>query len=87
MSTPYTVTLSAGAARQLSKLDAPARRRVGAAIELLAENPRPPAAKKLVGSEGAWRVRTGDYRIAYVIVDRTLRVGVVAVGHRREIYR
>ncbi len=87
MSTPYTVGLSAGATRQLSKLDPPARRRVSAAIDLLAFNPRPPAATMLVGSGGAWRVRTGDYRIVYEIVDRTLRVWVVAVGHRKEIYR
>ena len=87
MSTPYTVTLSAAAARQLSKLDAPARRRVGAAIDLLAQNPRPPAATMLVGGGGAWRVRTGDYRIIYEIADGTLRVWVVAVGHRREVYR
>lgn len=87
MSTPYAVALSTAAARQLSKFDTPARRRVGAAIDLLADNPRPPGATMLVGGGGAWRVRTGDYRIIYEIADRTLRVWVVAVGHRREIYR
>ena len=45
------------------------------------------AATMLVGGGGAWRVRTGDYRIIYEIADGTLRVWVVAVGHRREVYR
>lgn len=48
---------------------------------------RSPGAAPLVGGDGAWRVRTGDGRIIYEITDRTLRVGVIAVGHRREVYR
>ncbi len=87
MSARYAVTLSTSAVRQLGKLDATARTRVGAAIDLLAENPRPPAATMLVGRAGVWRVRTGDYRILYEVTDSTLRVWVIAVGHRREIYR
>ncbi len=87
MTARYQVSLSTAAARQLAKLDPTARRRVGAAIDLLAEEPRPPGATKLVGIDGVWRVRTGDYRILYEITDRTLHVWVVAVGHRREIYR
>lgn len=50
-------------------------------------DPRPPGAKKLAGGDGEWRVRTGDYRVVYEIHDKTLRVLVVAVGHRRDIYR
>ena len=74
------------AAGQLRKLDGAARRRIQAAIELLADEPRPPAAKKLVGGDGEWRVRTGDYRVVYEINDGVLLVLVLAVGHRREIY-
>lgn len=80
------VEVAPAALRQLRKLDPPARRRVQAAIELLAEQPRPGGAKKLVGGEGEWRVRTGDYRIVYEVHDSVLVVLVVAVGHRREVY-
>lgn len=83
----YRLDFSPTAARQLRKLDTAARRRVQAAIELLADNPRPPGAKKLVGGDGEWRVRTGDYRIVYEIQDQVLLVLVLAVGHRRDIYR
>jgi len=58
-----------------------------AAIELLADNPRPPAARQLVGGQGEWRVRVGDHRIVYEIGDAELVVLVLRVGHRREIYR
>ena len=82
----YRVEVAPAALRQLRKLDPPARRRIQAAIELLADQPRPSGAKKLVGSEGEWRVRTGDYRIVYEVHDDVLVVLVVAVGHRRDIY-
>ena len=82
----YAVEVAPAAVRQLRKLDPPARRRVQAAIELLADDPRPPKARKLVGGAGEWRVRTGDFRIVYEIYDGRLFVLVVAVGHRREVY-
>ncbi|MGH3510281.1 MAG: type II toxin-antitoxin system RelE family toxin [Nocardioidaceae bacterium] len=83
----YRIQIAPAALRQLRKLDRAAQRRVQAAIELLADEPHPSGAKKLVGGEGEWRVRTGDYRIVYGIHDEVLLVLVVAVDHRREIYR
>lgn len=82
----YRIEVTPRAARQLRKFDAGARRRLQGAIELLATDPRPPGAKKLVGGEGEWRVRTGDYRIIYEIHDGRLLVLVLAVGHRRDVY-
>lgn len=83
----YRIEVAPAAVRQLRKLDPPARLRVQGAIELLAEHPRPQGAKKLVGGDGEWRVRTGDYRIVYEVHDDVLLVLVVAVGHRRDIYQ
>ncbi|HEU4701168.1 MAG TPA: type II toxin-antitoxin system RelE/ParE family toxin, partial [Conexibacter sp.] len=55
------------------------------AITLLAEDPRPPAARALRGRPGL-RVRVGDYRIVYTVADDVLLIVVVAVGHRRDVY-
>lgn len=83
----YRVEVAPAALRQLRTLDHPSRRRVQAAIEILREEPRPSGATKLVGDDGEWRVRTGDFRIVYEIQEQVLLVLVVAVGHRREIYQ
>lgn len=83
----YQVSLAPAAARQLRKSDPPVRRRIQATIELLARDPRPPSATRLVGGAGEWRVRTGDYRIIYEIEDDHMLVLVLNVGHRREIYQ
>ena len=81
----YAVSLAPAAARQLRKFDPEVRRRLQAAIELLAENPRPPAATRLIGGAGEWRVRTGDYRVIYEIHDGALLVLVLRMAHRREV--
>jgi mRNA interferase RelE/StbE len=70
----------------MRKLQLQDRRRVQAILQILADEPRPPAAKKLVDSV-EWRVRVGDYRIIYRIDDGALVVLVVDVAHRREVYR
>ena len=83
----YVVELSPAAARSLRKLDRHVQRRILGALVLLRETPRPPAAKALVSHPGYLRVRTGDYRVVYTIEDRRLLVLVLALGHRREVYR
>ena len=82
----YQIVLAPAAARQLRKFDPDIRRRIQAVLELLAENPRPPAATQLVGGAGEWRVRTGDYRVIYEIDDGRLLILVLRMGHRREVY-
>ncbi len=83
---PYAVDFVPSAARELAKLSVRERQRVAAKIDALAAQPRPPGAEKLAGID-AWRVRAGDYRIVYEVRDRVLVVLVLAVGHRRDIYK
>ncbi|MEM9216250.1 MAG: type II toxin-antitoxin system RelE/ParE family toxin [Cyanobacteria bacterium P01_F01_bin.150] len=54
----------------------------------LAQNPRPDGCKKLKGKNKIYfRVRVGNYRIIYTVDDGVLLIVVVAVGHRKEIYK
>ena len=43
--------------------------------------------KKLIVPRDLYRIRVGDYRVIYAVIDDKLIVLVVAVGHRRDIYR
>lgn len=36
---------------------------------------------------GQWRYRVGDYRIIAQIEDNKLIILVIAIGHRREVYK
>ncbi|MFT4305482.1 MAG: type II toxin-antitoxin system RelE/ParE family toxin [Microbacterium sp.] len=82
----YRVEFTTAAARQVKKLPRPARDRVLEAITNLQDDPRPHGAKKLVGEQSAWRIRIGDYRVIYDVLDDELIVTVVGAGHRREVY-
>ena len=82
----YRVEVSRRAAKAVTSLDKPLRRKVLAAIDALSGDPRPAGGKKLADQQ-AWRIRVGDYRIIYEIHDQVLLILVVDVGHRRDIYR
>ena len=41
---------------------------------------------KLTGRD-AWRMRVGDYRVVYEVLDEDSQVVVMHVGHRRDVYR
>ena len=82
----YNVLIKRSAARELEGLPAKYRRRVASKIAALAKNPRPPGCEKL-SEEEKYRLRQGNYRILYEILDRDLIVTVVKIGDRRDVYR
>lgn len=83
----YTVEVARRAVKSIAKLPRPEQQRVRAAIDLLADEPRPPGCTKLAGEDSVYRVRIGDYRILYEVIDVRLVIHVVRVGHRRDVYR
>jgi len=87
----WRIEFAESAARQVRKLDpAIARRLLRYLRERVAplEDPRSLGAA-LKGDELGqfWKYRVGDYRIIAEIVDRQIRIVVLRVGHRREVYR
>jgi mRNA interferase RelE/StbE len=86
----WTIDYTDTAKGQLRKLDKQTARRI---IDYMderiseQENPRS-VGKSLTGPFGGfWRYRVGDCRVICDIQDGTLRVLVVQVGNRREIYK
>ena len=82
----YSIELLPSAAKALAKLDRPIQLRIARRLDRLAVEPRADAAK-LRGASDIWRGRIGDYRVIYQIEDGRLRVLVIRIGHRRDIYR
>lgn len=79
------------ARKQLAALDPVVARRILAFLRTRvaeADDPRSQG-EALKGSRFGelWRYRVGDYRIVASIEDGALRVLVVQIGHRREVYR
>ena len=82
----YSIRIKRSAAKELEAIPARDRKRIAKRIEGLAADPRPPGCEKLSGEE-KYRLRQGDYRILYEIIDHELIVTVVKVGNRRDVYR
>lgn len=82
----YKVLLKKSAAKELEKVPEKDRKKIIKNIRDLSLDPRPQGVKKLSGQE-KYRIRQGNYRILYQIVDEELIIYVVGVGHRRDIFR
>lgn len=82
----YSVTFARSARRELEVLDFSVIPRILSKIESLAIHPRPHGSRKLTGEKHLWRIRIGDYRVIYSILDKERRIDITAVRHRREAY-
>ena len=86
----WTVSFNAHAERQLRRLDRAAQARI---VDFLSEriesgdDPRQAGKALRAAMSGLWRYRVGDYRIVCRLDDTAVTVMVIAVGHRREVYR
>jgi mRNA interferase RelE/StbE len=83
----YRVVVLPSAARSLGRLPRNDIRRIARVLDNLQVDPRPSGVVKLTGEGDEYRVRIGRYRILYIIRDEILTVTVVAIGHRRDVYR
>lgn len=87
----WKIEFADSATKQLRKLDPAVARRIASFLRdrvVPATDPRTLGAA-LRGDELGqfWKYRVGDYRIIAEIHDREVRILVVRLGHRREIYR
>ena len=56
-------------------------------LDAIAENPRRLGKPLMLAHEGRFSARRGPYRISYELDDDEHVVRVIAVGHRRDVYR
>lgn len=87
----WRIEFDDAALKELAKLDKPIARRILAFLRervAVLEDPRS-VGEALKGSKLGefWKYRVGDYRVIANIEDGALRVLVLKVGNRREIYR
>jgi mRNA interferase RelE/StbE len=79
------IELRKSAIKDLHRVDKAQRNRMHEAIGKLVDFPDVPNLKRLTNFEPAYRLRVGDYRVLFDVVDETILVGRVL--HRRESYR
>lgn len=82
----YSISFVRSARKELESLPNPLIRRILTKIETLGKNPRPAGCKKLKGARDLWRIRIGEYRVVYAIIEREVRIEIITVRHRSQAY-
>jgi mRNA interferase RelE/StbE len=82
----YSLRIKRSAAKALARIPKAQRLRLIEAIDRLMTEPT--AGSVLKGEfAGLRRLRVGDYRVVYEVVEQELVVLVIRVGHRGAVYR
>lgn len=89
MNLNYKLEFSSEAKKYLKKLDKPTARRILEAVESLKSTPRQHLSiKKMQGYDAeVYRLRIGNYRVIYEIVDDKLIIIIVRIRPRGDIYK
>ena len=82
----YELRFKTSVAKDLRDVPKTDLRRILERIAALRDDPRPVGCEKLSAQE-RYRIRQGNYRVLYEILDLEVVVAVVKIGHRREVYR
>ena len=87
----WRIEFDRAAERELGKLDPQVAKRILLFLQERVSNLEDPRSigEALKGSRlgDFWKYRVGDYRIISAIEDGALRILVVRIGNRREVYR
>lgn len=81
----YSITFSDYSLKQIEKLPKDIQKRIISTLKRCRVRPYPHV-KKLVDSSH-FRLRVGDYRVIMDIFDNELRIHIIELGHRKNIYK
>ena len=84
----WSIEFTPRAAKSFRKLDKPVQKQISKFLREVAEldDPRVRGKGLVADKSGLWRWRVEDYRLIVSILDETVVVNVIDVGHRRNIY-
>ncbi|MEK6774524.1 MAG: type II toxin-antitoxin system RelE/ParE family toxin [Bdellovibrionota bacterium] len=84
----YEIVFKKSAAKELQDLPQKIQQKILDAVRLLSLNPYTELLqiKKMKGADSLYRVRIQDYRIIYLIENQRIKVTIIKIGHRKEVY-
>jgi mRNA interferase RelE/StbE len=84
----YEIVFKKSALKELQSLPQKIQQKIIDATTLLSANPYTDLLqiKKLKGAESLYRIRIQDYRVIYHIENSIIKITVIKIGHRKEVY-
>ena len=86
----WAVSFTPDAEKTFGKLDRPLQRRIQKFIDSRLqtdEDPRRLGEAYTGPLKGYWKFRVGNHRLVCEIKDKAMRILVIAIGDRKEVYR
>lgn len=83
----YSLEIKNSVEKDFRKIPKVQQQKIWDHIQELKIQPRPKNSRKIEGAESVYRIRIGDYRLIYCIIDTKKIVIIFAVKHRKDIYR
>ncbi len=86
----YKIVATKDFLKSLKKLDKSTQLLIKKYIDKNIQNSSDPKAKAKplrYNLSGYWRYRIGDYRLICEIVDKTITIILIDIGHRKNVYR
>jgi mRNA interferase RelE/StbE len=83
----YRIEWKRSALKELKQLPKSSILKALSVVEKLTTDPHPNSSKKLSGTDNTYRIRIGDYRLVYNIMEQVLTIEVIRIGHRKNVYR
>jgi mRNA-degrading endonuclease RelE of RelBE toxin-antitoxin system len=84
---PWRLVVMGPARREFDRLPISVAAAVLETLDAIADNPRRLGKRLMLEHEGRFSARRGPYRVIYELDDDEHLVRVVAIGHRRDVYR
>ncbi len=84
----YEVVFKKSASKELQGLPQRVQQKILDAVQLLSLNPYTELLqiKKMKGADSLYRVRIQDYRVIYLIENQIIKITIIKIGHRKEVY-
>ena len=83
----YTVEFHKKALKDLDQIPKTDLQAIKDKVWSLKETPRPKGCKKLSGHKSTYHIRVGMYKIVYKVDDKCITVLVLAIRHRKDVYK
>lgn len=82
----YQIIIKPSAQKDLDKLPIKELRKIISKLKLLEQNPRPIGIQKLSNDDG-YRIRSGNYRVLFLINDKAGKIDIYRIKHRKDVYK
>ena len=83
----YKVEIAEEAAEFIRGQTKKVQRQLYTKIKKLGKNPYPQNSIRLKGTSDLYRIVSGYYRIIYIVKHKKIRVLVLRIAHRKEVYK